>query len=57
MTRRCPKCNRKMELLFNQWRCYYCNPPKNQKQKTVNKIKKEEEIMLWPWDDWNGWYE
>lgn len=55
---KCPKCKRKMELLFNQWRCYYCNPPDKNKNNTSVQNQKKDESPAWPWDeDWNGWHE
>ncbi len=27
---KCPKCGKEMELLFVDYKCYYCNPPKDE---------------------------
>jgi len=55
---KCPKCNRKMEMLFNQWRCYHCKPSKDQKKPDTDikdvRITKNEK---WMWDNWPGGYD
>lgn len=58
--RKCPKCKRQMELLFQTWRCYYCNPSsnkdKNDTDLNIKEIKKPKNEK-WNWEDWNGWYD
>jgi len=55
---KCPKCGKEMELLFVNYKCYYCNPPKGRQMTLdldIKTLKESDEGILGEETGWEGY--
>jgi len=58
---KCPKCNKTMELVFNHYKCYHCNPTSDSDTASKTDIdidiitREDFEGDILDWDEWGNY--